>query len=147
MKINAQDRELKKLVEDVEATEISVPPFFELYATLFSILVSIMLFAFPNMIYAYPARLYDHMMAIMPQYLWAFSFLIACLFKSVGLLWDKDVLRVMGLSMSVVLYGTMTICYAMDFPSIGSITFACMALFAGVSIPFVKHTSIKYKKE
>lgn len=143
--MNTQDKELKKLVEEVEATNISVPPFFELYATVFSILVSIMLFAYPNMIYDYPARLYDHMMAVMPQYLWAFSFLIACIFKSIGLLWDKNFLRIAGLLMSVVLYVLMSFCYAVDFPSIGSITFGCMTIFSVISVPFVKHTSIKYK--
>lgn len=145
--MNAKERELERLVNEVESTQISVPPFFELYTTVFSILVAIMLFAYPDMIYAYPARLYDHMMAIMPQYMWAFSFFVACMFKSIGLLADKDIFRIIGLVLSVILYAVMTFCYALDFPSIGSITFGCMTLFAAVSVPFVKHTSIKYKKE
>src|SRR5699024_7750979 len=92
-----------------------------------------------------PARLYDNMMAVMPQYLWAFSFFVAAMFKSIGLLWDKNTLRVIGLIASTVLYVVMTICYAIDFPSIGSLTFGCMTAFTVVSIPFVKHTSIKHK--
>lgn len=145
--MNAKERELDKLVNDVKSTNISVPPFFELYTTVFSLLAAIMLFTYPNMIYIYPARLYDHMMALMPQYMWAFGFFIASMFKSVGLLINKDVLRIIGLVLSVILYALMTYCYAMDFPSIGSITFLCMTLFSAVSMPFVKHTSIKYKKE
>jgi len=145
--LNEKERELKKLVDEVESTHVSVPPLFELFTTLFSILVAIMLFAYPDMIYNYPARLYDHMMNLMPQYMWAMLFFISCMFKSIGLLTDKNMLRVIGLVLSVVVYGLMTFCYALDFPSIGSITFACMALFSVISIPFVKYTSIKHKKE
>ena len=147
IELNKQERELEKLVKEVEASNVSVPPFFELYTTVFSIAVSVMLFMYPNMIYAYPARLYDHMMAIMPQSTWAICFFAACMLKAAGLLMDKNVLRIVGLVFSAVLYTLMTVCYAMDFPSIGSVTFGCMTLFTLVSIPFVKHTSIKHKKE
>lgn len=145
--INKQERELEKLVKEVEASNISVPPFFELYTTVFSIAVSVMLFMYPNMIYTYPARLYDNMMAVMPQSTWAICFFVACMFKAAGLLLDKNTLRIVGLVFSAALYILMTICYAMDFPSIGSVTFACMTLFTLISIPFVKHTSIKHRKE
>lgn len=143
--MDLKERELERLVNEVETTKINVPPLFELFATVFSIFISIMLFVYPNMIYTYPAQLYENMMAIMPQFMWAILFFIACMCKSIGLLLDKDIMRVVGLVLSVLLYIGLTICYAMDFPSIGTITFACMALFAVISIPFVKHTSIRYK--
>src|SRR5699024_10334462 len=99
------------------------------------------------MIYAYPARLYDYMMAIMPQSTWAICFFAACMIKADGLLMDKHVLRIVGLVFSAVLYTLMTVCYEIDFSSIGNVTFGCMTLFTFVRIPFVKHTSIKHKKE
>ena len=142
--MNKKEQELEQLVDELDQEKFAVPPFFELYVTVFSIAVSIMLFAYPNMIYAYPARLYDHMMGIMPQYAWAIGFFMVALLKSVGLLININFLRVIGLIGSTVLYGLMTYCYAMDFPSIGSVTFACMLLFTAISIPFVKSTSIKH---
>jgi hypothetical protein len=145
--MNKQEQELEQLVKEVESVNITVPPLFELFATMFSILVAIMLFAYPNMIYTYPARLYDNMMTIMPQSWWAISFFGASMLKAAGLLIGKNVLRIVGLLASVALYITLAICYALDFPSIGSITFSCMAIFTIISIPFVKHTSIKYKGE
>lgn len=145
--MNKQERELEQLVKEVESINVSVPPLFELFATVFSIAVAIMLFAYPNMIYDYPARLYDRMMWVMPQSWWAISFFAACMLKAVGLLCNKDTLRVVGLLVSTVLYTTLAVCYTMDFPSIGSITFFCMMIFTVISIPFVKHTSIKHKKE
>lgn len=142
--MDKKERELEQLVDELENDKFAVPPFFELYVTVFSILVSVMLFAYPNMIYAYPARLYDHMMAIMPQYSWAIGFFVVALLKSIGLLLNINVLRVVGLVGSAILYAMMTYCYAMDFPSIGAVTFACMLIFTVISIPFVKNTSIKH---
>lgn len=145
--MNKQEKELDKLVKEVESINVTVPPLFELYATLFSISVAIMMFAYPSMIYNYPARLYDHMMSLMPQYMWAVCFFIACLTKASGLMLNINIVRIIGLLMSAVLYILMAVCYAMDFPSIGTLTFVSMAVFSLVSIPFVKHTSIKHKKE
>lgn len=145
--MNRQERELEQLVDEIEATNISVPPLFELYVTVLSIGLSIMMFAYPSMINDYPSNLYDSMLVVMPQGYWAMSFFIACMFKAVGLLWDKNSLRIIGLSLSALLYFTLTICYAVNFPSIGTITFGLMALFSVISILFVKHTSIQYKKE
>lgn len=143
--MNKKEQELEDLINDMEQTEMVVPPLFEIYATVFSTAVTIMLFAYPGMIYEYPAQLYDNMMTIMPQYWWAFSFFIAAMFKAVGLMIDVDWLRITGLVASAGLYVLMTICYAIDWPTIGALTFGCMTAFAVVSIPFVKHTSIRTK--
>lgn len=143
--MNKQEIELEKLVNEVDATNVSVPPLFELYTTVFSIALSIMLFSYPDMIDA-STRLYYYMTMIMPQTAWAFSFFAASMFKAIGLLWDKNFMRITGLSLSVVMYAFLTFCNIFSFPSIGSITFSLMAIFAGLSIPFVKHTSIKYRR-
>src|SRR5699024_10061823 len=142
--MDKKERELEQLVDELENDKFAVPPFFELYVTVFSIAVSVMLFVYPNMIYAYPARLYDHMMGIMPQYAWAIGFFAVALLKSFGLLLNINVLRVIGLVGSAILYAMMTYCYAVAFPSIGAVTFACMLIFTVISIPFVKNTSIKH---
>ncbi|WP_251635169.1 hypothetical protein [Sporosarcina sp. NCCP-2716] len=55
-------------------------------------------------------------------------------------------MRVTGLALSSALYATMTVCYALSFPSIGTITFGCMTVFTLLSIPLVKHTTIRHKK-
>src|SRR5699024_12795950 len=104
IELNKQERELEKLVKEVESSNVSVPPFFELYTTVFSIAVSVILFMYPNMIYAYPARLYDHMIAIMPQSTWAICFFDVFMHTAVGLLMDKNVLTMDGSVISCVVY-------------------------------------------
>lgn len=143
--MDKKEKELEDMIDDMEKTNMVVPPLFEIYATVFSIAVTIILFTFPGMIYNYPANLYDHMMAIMPQYWWGFTFFIACMLKAIGLMLDYDWLRIVGLVASAILYALLTICYAIDFPTIGALTFGCMTAFAVVSVPFVKHTSIRTK--
>ncbi|WJY27495.1 hypothetical protein [Sporosarcina trichiuri] len=142
-----KEQELEQLVQEVKAITINVPPLFELFVTLFSILTSIVLFAYPDMIYSYPARLYTHMMYLMPQYVWALCFFVACLLKAVGLLVGINWLRIVGLLGSAALYIALTVCYAIDFPSLGAITFSCMTIFTILSIPLVKHTTIRHKAE
>lgn len=143
--MNKQELELEKLVNQMENTRISVPPLFELFTTTFSIAIAILFFSFPEMIEE-AGNLYEMMLAIMPQSWWAISFFIACMTKAIGLLWDKNALRIIGLVISVCLYLLFTICYAANFPTIGSVLFGCMTLFAIISIPFVKHTSIIHKR-
>lgn len=120
-------------------------PTFEIYVTMFSILTAIMLFWFPTMLESAQAAkggLYWLLLNIMPQYMWAISFFVAGIVKSVGLLVKSDSMRVLGLVMSAVLYLIFTICYAINFPAIGVITFFCMTIFTLVSMVLVKHTSL-----
>lgn len=147
--MNKQEQELEKLVQDVNGSKpMAIPPIFEMYVTLFSIMIAIMFFIYPDMLMKAPGQpdLYKYMTAIMPQAMWAFAFFIACMLKAIGLMFNCDSMRITGLVASAVLYVLLTVCYAFSFPSIGSVTFACMALFTIVSIPIVKHTSIKHKE-
>lgn len=145
--MNKEEKELDDLVNEIEKTDVSVPPFFELYVTIFSISMAILFFVYPNFVDNYSANLYERMLAIMPQFGWAFSYFIGCMLLSIGLLSGHKVLRTMGLILNAILSILMTVCYAMDFPSIGTLNFGCMAIFSIVSIPFVKHTGIKTKEE
>lgn len=141
--MNSKEKELEQLVEKVKnENSLRFPPIFEMYATLFSIAVSILMFIFPNMLHP-SADLYSWMLKIMPQFMWAFCFFGAGMVKAVGLLVDNVPLRVLGLVMSAVLYLVFTICYAISFPTIGAVTFACMTVFTVISINIVKHTGIE----
>lgn len=144
--MDEKEKELYDLVQDVESTNIVTQPLFELYATLFSIALTILLFAYPNMIYSQPANLYDNMIDVMPQWKWGVSFFTAAMFKAFGLLFDKNFLRIIGLCASSILYIALAVLYAMNFPSIGAITFSTMAIFSLLSIPIVKYTNIKHKR-
>lgn len=139
--------ELEQLVNKIDNTRISVPPLFELFVTTFSIAIAIMFFAYPTMLEDNQTNLYDAMLQIMPQSGWSIAFLIACMIKACGLLLDNNSMRITGLLCSVVIYLIFTICYALNFPTIGMVTFSCMTLFSGISIPFVKHTSITWKRK
>lgn len=141
--MDKKEKELNELVEKVRIEEsIKFPPIFEMYATLFSICVSILMFLFPNMLQP-DTNLYTWMLKIMPQFMWAFCFFGAGMVKAVGLLLDNAPLRILGLVMSAVLYLVFTICYAISFPTIGAVTFACMTIFTVISINIVKHTGIE----
>lgn len=142
--MDIKERELEDLVNEVEQRPINIPPLFELYVTIFSIAITIMLFAYPNMIDV-STKLYHYMEAIMPQRAWALSFFSACVLKGIGLLINVNWLRIAGLLASVVLYVMLSICYAMSWPSMGTAIFSLMAVFSVVSIPFVRHTSIRIK--
>ena len=137
-----KEKELEQLVEKVKnESDLRFPPIFEMYVTLFSLSVSILMFIFPNMLQP-DTNLYTWMLKIMPQFMWAFSFFGAGMVKAVGLLLDNVALRVLGLVMSAMLYLVFTVCYAINFPTIGAVTFACMTVFTVISINIVKHTGI-----
>jgi len=137
-----KEKELEQLVEKVKnESDLRFPPIFEMYVTLFSLSVSILMFIFPNMLQP-DTNLYTWMLKIMPQFMWAFSFFGAGMVKAVGLLLDNVSLRVLGLFMSAMLYLVFTVCYAINFPTIGAVTFACMTVFTVISINIVKHTGI-----
>lgn len=145
--MNAKERELEELVNQVEADNVfSMPPLFELYATLFSILIAIIFFIYPTMLVESEGA-YSIMLAIMPQTGWALSFFTACMLKAIGLIIDNNAMRIIGLLVSSVLYVALSVCYGFFFPSIGGTAFACMAIFTILSIPIVKYTTIRHKKE
>lgn len=145
--MNAKERELEELVNQVETENVfSLPPLYELYATLFSILIAIIFFIYPTMLVESEGA-YSIMLVVMPQTGWALSFFTACMLKAIGLIIDNNIMRVAGLVVSSALYITLSICYGFYFPSIGGTAFACMAIFTLFSIPIVKYTTIRHKKE
>lgn len=140
--MESEEQKLDDIAQRIENENLAVfPPVFEMYATLFSILVAVIMFIFPSMLHS-EDDLYKWMLAIMPQYMWAFSFFIVGILKAVGLMIDNNHMRVIGLVGSSFLYAMMTVCYAIDFPSVGTVMFACMTVFAVFSISIVKHTSL-----
>lgn len=147
--MNRQEVELEELAEKVnQKTPYSVPPMFELYATLFSILISIMFFIYPDMLFradGHPIKLFANMSRIMPQWAWALCFFVACMLKAIGLMFTINWMRIAGLVLSSLLYVSLAFCYAVDFPSIGAIVFSCMTMFTIISVPLVKHTTIRHK--
>lgn len=148
--MDQQEIELEELVEKVnQKIPYTIPPMFELYATLFSISTAIMFFLYPKMLYAgvaEPVRVYTHMQFIMPQSMWACAFFVACMLKAIGLIFNYAWMRKTGLLFSSVLYAALTVCFALTFPSIGAISFGCMTIFTVVSVPLVKHTTIRHPK-
>lgn len=142
--MNSHERQLEEVSRIVEEyREIKHPPTFEMFVTLFSILMAILLFWFPDMLNPErSAGLYQTLLEIMPQTWWAVFFFVAGMSKATGLLFRKDWLRVTGLIMSVGIYLLFTISYIVVFPSIGTVIFACMTIFTIISIPNVKHTGL-----
>lgn len=123
-------------------------PIFELYISVFSVLMAAMLFLFPEMLQPSvdigSKSLYWLLLSIMPQPFWAFTFFIAGVTKSIGLLIDNNITRIVGLVISVLIYAVFAVMYSFSFPAIGMVVFSVMMLFTIISIPMVKSTGIKY---
>lgn len=138
-----KEQELDELVEKVRSeTDISFPPIFEMYVTLFSMASSVLLFIFPSMLQT-EANIYNLMLIIMPQFAWGMFFFIAGIIKSIGLWLDIKSLRIVGLIMSTFLYATLSVCFYFNFPSFGAISFTMMTVFTLISISMVKRTKIE----
>lgn len=134
--------ELEKLVKDFEEEKFNgQPPLFELFITTFSLLLTVTLFIYPEMLNK-GFRAYDILLQVMPSYLWGLSFFTASMLKGTGLLLDIKSLRIIGLILSAVFYFILSLSYAVDFPAISSIMYGVVAVFSVFSIQQVKHTSI-----
>lgn len=148
--MNSQEAELEVLIDEIESEYSSkVPPIFELYTTVFSILMAIMMFLYPEMLNdgrMNAVKAYSNMMHVMSQPIWAMAFFGACMLKAIGLLLDSVWMRVSGLIASGLLYIALGVCFSIVFPNIGAITFSCMAIFTLISVPLVKHTTIRHKR-
>lgn len=145
--MNEKETKLEEISDKVNSYEpIKHPPIFEIYITVFSILMAVLLFLFPDMLHLNienSTNFYWFLLSIMPQPMWAFSFFIAGMTKSVGMLIDNNTTRVVGLLMSALLYIAMTAGYAVSFPTIGTVTFVCLTVFTLISIPMVKQTGLR----
>ena len=120
---------------------MGTPPTHELAVTVISLLMTITLFIYPNMLLkGYDA--YDIMLQVMPNYLWGIAFFTAASFKGVGLLLDVKTMRIIGLVMSAVIYFVVSLSFSVDFPAMSAITYGVLSAFSVVSISQVKSTSI-----
>lgn len=143
--VNSNEIKLEEISSKVtEFKSSKYPPVFELYITLFSILMSAMMFLFPDMLHdSVPVTLGAVVLGLMPQYVWASVFFVAGMLKAIGLLVDNNTMRTIGLFISAVTYVVFSVGHILAFPSIGSVTFICMSVFTVLSITMVKHTGIK----
>lgn len=148
--LNYREKQLEEIADKINnyKPQKSVP-LFEIFVTMFSILVAIMLFWWTDMLHVGlgdEGNFYWLLLSIMPQYMWAFTFFITGVLKGVGLLIDNISSRITGLVLSSILYTIFAISHFLNFPSIGAITFSCMAIFSVLSIPVVKITGLDNDK-
>lgn len=144
-----KEQQLEALTEKIEKAEDPIAlPLFEIFITLFSVTVSILLFLEPNMIQggADSGNIYENLSRIMPQPFWAFWFFIGGITKTLGLLLNNLTLRLVGLVVSAALYGIMTVCYVMDFPNFSTILFAWMTVFVFIAMSLAKHSGLDLER-
>lgn len=147
IQIRQDEKELDKLVQEVEDDRfIGTPPTFEIAVTTLSLLMTITLFIFPELMYKGHV-VYDSMRSIMPSYMWALAFLLGSLLKGIGLLRDAKFTRYAGLAVSAMLYFLLSLAFATDFPTLASLTYGVLSIYAVVSMQQVKYTSIINKRE
>ncbi|PAV30152.1 hypothetical protein CIL05_06710 [Virgibacillus profundi] len=145
--MDQKERQLEEISEKVNNYKPTKnPPIFEVFITLISLVLAIMLFLFPEMLsdgVHGMSSLYGLLLLIMPQPCWAFTFFGAGILKGIGMLIDNKYLRISGLIVSVLAYTVFAITYSITFPTIGSVIFTGMAVFSLISIAEVKRTGIK----
>lgn len=144
--MNQKEQQLEEISEKVNNYEpMRHLPHFELFVTLISIAMAIMLFLFPNML-ADGAEgvtsLYGLLLSIMPQWLWAFVFFGSGVLKAIGLLVDSKILRISGLIVSAFIYAVFAISYSVSFPAIGSVVFTAITVFSLISVSEVKRSGL-----
>lgn len=145
--MNHEEQELKELVNDIKSEEvIKSLPYYETFVTLISLSIAVLLFLSPNLMINSNGHMYDWLLKLMPQYMWAFSFFGAGILKSIGLVLDNRLLRYIGLIMSTLIYLAFTVCFSINFPSISAIVYAWIAVYSAVSLDSVKHTALDIKR-
>lgn len=127
---------------EVKPKRKPIIPLLEISLSLFSAYAAILLLLSPGTLSGAHLPLYENMNNIMPQMWWALTFLGAALIKAVGLVARICWLRMVGLSLSSVIYAAIAICYFLDFPNFGAGLFTIMAFMAFMSIFYVKATDL-----
>lgn len=131
----------KDISKFIEKPGVGRLPLHELFLTTFSLSITILLFMYPEL-FTKNVAAYKVMTGAASQYVWAIAFLSAGVTKGIGLMGNYKLLRKIGLFMSTVLYASMSLAYASDFPSVTAILYALMAVFAIVAMFQVRITNI-----
>lgn len=122
-------------------------PVYEVFLTLFSLTSAVFLFLFANDMEGihegYHPMLYAALESLLTPWIWAFVFLLSGSIKAIGLIFQKDRLRILGLLLSAFIYMTISSTLIMWFPNLVSILFTYMAVFAFYCIGSVKYTGIR----
>lgn len=122
------------------------PPIFELYAALLSLSLAIIMFLMPNILEG-QGGFYASMIFIMPQVGWAMTFFMGGILSSVGMLFDNKKARIFALCVLSLLFGILTVLYAILLPNFGFVLMVWITIFTIASIPLVKYTGIWNKKD
>ncbi|MEK4025540.1 hypothetical protein [Sporosarcina sp. FSL W7-1283] len=144
--------ELSKRVEE-KVMKKNIP-LFEVFVTLYSILVSIMILQFPSvmeiMVIDHGSEgvlIFEMLLDLANPWVYGVIFFIAGAFKGLGLVIDNAPMRVVGLLLSVALYSTFTLALMFNAPSFILISFFTMSIFSTISLTLVKSTGISLKQE
>jgi len=145
IKLDSKEQQLEEISKKVNNYRPNKnPPIYEMFVTMISIALSVVLFLFPEMLTVGYSEVYALLISLMPQWLWAFTFFGAGMMKAVGMLLDNKYLRIGGLIVSALIYLVFTISYASAvFPSIGAVVFTAITVFSLISIPEVKRTGLR----
>lgn len=147
MQKTRNEKVLDNLVKDVvEKHEFSLsPPVFELYAALLAMTLAILMFLFPADVMS-NAGLLEGITKIFPQYVWAQIFFAAGLMSTFGILFNKNLLRILALIVLAGCFGTLTYVSIANLPSFGAVLVSWLTIFTVASIPLVKFTGVHIRR-
>lgn len=117
------------------------PPIFELYAALLSMSLAMIMFLVPGLL-EMEGGLYDYLSRIAPQGGWAFGFFLAGVTSSLGMLFNRIFVRVLGLLMLTLMFGAVTVIYGLLLPNFGFVLMLWITIFTIASMPLTKYTGI-----
>lgn len=145
--MNSKEQQLEEISEKMGRSKIGKElPVFEMFITMVSISLSIVMFLFPNMFSSGVSSSlspYGFLLVIMPQFMWALTFFCTGILKAVGMLISSRGLRIGGIVLSSLVYGVIAVIYSIGFPTIESVVFTALTVFSLLSISEVKRTGLQ----
>ena len=132
----------RKEREHLEKERKKAIPIFETSIAIYSTYAAVVMFWTPGILSEAESGIFYRMNALAPQWVWAFTFFIAGMTKAFGLLLKHVQVRRIGLFLSCLIYGSITICYGYGFPNMGTGLFAVLTIMSIVTIATVERSEI-----
>ena len=144
--MNKNDIRLEQIA--AQAEEFEVPqsiPVFEIFSSITAIALAILLFLVPGFL-AHDPSLFHLMESVMGQPGWAVALMVGGVIGAVGNLVNSISMRITSLFILAAVYGSISACYIVEYPNLGSVVMPGMAVFCMITVPIVKFTALGKKK-
>ena len=141
--MNHKEMQLERVAKAIQDFHITKsPPIFELYSALVAMSISILLMLLPG-VFLQDSTFYVLMRSVLPQTGWAILYMFAGVLSALGMLLDRNGVRIFSLILLVGAYGVTASFYIVTFPNLGGILMFWITIFTAASVPMVKYTGLR----